>query len=134
MNGSTSTTPDGPWTAAWFGLAALAVVNGGVRERVLVPRLGERRAHQVATGLLVAGIWGSAAALSRVRPLPDRHAARRVGLAWAVSTVGFETVMGLARRVPLRRMLADYDVRDGRAWVLVPASMALAPVAVTRPA
>ncbi len=121
------------WLAAWPVIAGLAVANGGFRERVLLPRLGEQRAHQVSTGMLLAAIWSGAAVLGRARPLPDRRAARRVGAIWAGSTGVFETGLGLARRLPVSDVLADYDLRAGRLWVLVPVSMAVAPVAVHRP-
>lgn len=124
---------DGVWMSAWLGIAGLAIGNGALREQVLVPRLGEQRAHQVSTGLLLTGIWGCAAALSHVRPLPDRAAALRVGAAWAGCTAAFETGLGLARGLPVSRLVADYDVRAGRLWALVPVSMALAPVALHRP-
>jgi hypothetical protein len=134
MTGLTSRPADHTWLAAWLAIAGSAVVNGGLRDRVLVPRLGEQRAHQLSTGVLLAVIWGGTTGLSRVRPLPDRAAAWRVGTAWAGCTLGFEVGLGLARRLPLRQLVADYDLRAGRLWILVPVSIALAPVVLHRPA
>ncbi|MEZ0448056.1 hypothetical protein [Cellulomonas sp. ICMP 17802] len=128
MTGTVLGRAERPWLAAWFGIAGLAVANGAFRERLLVPRLGTQRAHQVSTGLLLLGIWGTAAALARVRPLPDGRSAARVGAAWAGSTLALETGLGLARRVPPAELVADYDLRAGRLWALVPVSMAVAPV------
>jgi len=126
------TASRGAWALGWCAIAGAAVANGGLRERVLVPRLGTLRAHQVSTGLLVATIAGSAAALQRMRPLPDRDTALRVGLRWSAGTLAFELGVGVVRRVPLSELVADYDLRAGRVWAVVPLTMAVAPVVAER--
>jgi hypothetical protein len=119
------------WLAAWLGIAVLAVANGAFRERVLAPRCSRTRAHQLSTGLLVGAVWAVAARLDHTTPLPDRGTAVRVGAVWAASTVLFESGLGLARGLPPAQLVADYDVRAGRMWALVPLTMAVAPT-VTR--
>ena len=41
---------------AWFGLLALAVANGAVREAFLTPRVGGAAGHGISTVLLSVGI------------------------------------------------------------------------------
>jgi len=120
------------WALAWCGTAVVAVANGGFRDRVLVPRLGELRAHQISTVVLVTAIAGSAVALQRLHPLPDRRTALRVGLGWAAGTLAFESAVGAVRGLPLSDLVDDYDVRAGRVWALVPLAMAVAPVVAER--
>ena len=40
----------------WFGIMVLAIVNGGFRERVLNPRLGDTAGHVASTVILSAAI------------------------------------------------------------------------------
>ncbi|GEL98742.1 hypothetical protein [Cellulomonas terrae] len=126
------TTTRGAWTLAWCGIAGAAVANGGLRERVLVPRLGTLRAHQVSTGVLVTTIVATASVLQRRHPLPDRTTALRVGLGWSAGTLAFELGAGAVRGLPLSDLVADYDLRAGRLWGFVPLTMAVAPVLVER--
>ncbi len=122
--------PGRAWMGAWVAIAGAAVANGAVRERYLVPRFGEVRAQQISTGALVAVIWTVAAGLGRARPLPDRASALTVASGWVGSTMTFEVGLGLLRRVPLRELVAAYDLRAGRLWALVPITMAVAPIVV----
>ena len=126
------TTARGAWAIGWCGIAGAAVANGGLRERVLVPRLGTLRAHQVSSGVLVATIIATAAALQRTHPLPDREAALRVGFGWSAGTLAFELGAGAVRGLPLSDLVADYDLRAGRVWAFVPLTMAVAPMLVER--
>jgi hypothetical protein len=54
-----------------------------------------------------------------------------VGAVWALLTLAFEFGVGhyLLNR-PWSVLLADYDLRAGRIWVLVPIAMAVAPALV----
>ena len=33
----------------WFGLLALAIINGGIREGLIIPRTGELTGHAIST-------------------------------------------------------------------------------------
>lgn len=120
------------WLLAWIGAASIGVANGVLREALnRAPRgrrLSDRTAHQLSTVSAVVLLTGYAAALNRRMPLPDAHSARRVGLAWAAGTLAFEFGFGrTAAGQSWKELLADYDVRHGRFWVAVPATMAIAP-------
>jgi hypothetical protein len=52
-------------------------------------------------------------------PIPSTRTAWEIGLAWTAMTLAFEFGLGLTRGLSLSEMLADYDVADGRIWVLV---------------
>lgn len=40
----------------WVLMAVVAILNGGLREVVLIPRVGEYAGHVLSTGILVAAI------------------------------------------------------------------------------
>ena len=119
--------PFAAWTAAWGGLAALAVANGLARG-LYAGRVGDARAHQVSTATLVPAIVAYAAAVDRRWPLPSATAAGRVGLAWVGMTTAFELGFGhYVARQSWDTLLADYDLRRGRLWPLVLVAAGAAP-------
>lgn len=114
----------GKSAAVWLGIAVLAVMNGLLREAVLKPRIGERIAHVTSTLLLTAAIivisfvsqvWIKTASLGE---------AWLVSAGWFTATLAFEFLAGhYAFGNPWSKILADYDVRRGRVWLLVPTSI-----------
>jgi hypothetical protein len=115
-------------SAAWIGLLALAIVNGGVREWALTPRLGEAAAHRLSTITLCALITGLTwMAIPWVGPASPRTA-WIVGAGWVLLTLAFEFLAG--RYVfgrPWAELRADYDVFAGRIWPLVLVTTLVAP-------
>jgi hypothetical protein len=118
--------------AVWLLIMVCAILNGGFRQAVLVPRLGDAAAHLVSTALLCAIILAVAfAAIRWVLPstLSTSHAALawQVGLFWLLLTVGFEFLAGhYLFKAPWEKLLADYNVLRGRVWVFVPVTTLLA--------
>lgn len=106
---------------AWFGMMLLAILNGGLRDTLYAPVIGELAAHQLSTALLVivfAGYFWLASAFWRIA---TARQAWTIGLMWLVMTLLFE--IGLGRWVlghAWSRVLHDYDLMAGRVWVLVP--------------
>jgi len=124
--------PYGPWTAAWAGLAALAVANG-LSRGLYAGRLGDDRAHQVSTATLIAALPPYARAVERRWPLPTARSAAGVGAAWVALTVAFEFGFGhYVAKQSWRTLLADYDLRHGRLWPLVLTATAAAPALARR--
>ena len=116
----------------WLALLIVAVGNGGFREAILVPTFGPDTAHLVSTAMLAVAILIVAwLAVPWIRPATERDAVL-VGLAWLALTVLFEFGFGRLRGVLWSRLVADYDLRQGRIWVLIPLVAGLAPWLVTR--
>jgi hypothetical protein len=107
--------------AAWLGMLVLAVLNGALREAILTPASGDTVGRQLSTALLLALFAGWFWLLHRRWPLSTARQAWLVGVVWLVMTLALETFMGrvLAGK-PWSEVFADYDVRAGRIWVLVP--------------
>ena len=113
---------------AWFGLAIAAILNGAIREAVYRDSLGELHAHQLSTltGILVLGvvIWG----MTRMWPIQSSRLAWTIGLAWLTMTVCFEFLFGhFAVGHTWERLLHDYNILEGRVWVLALVWIAVAP-------
>jgi hypothetical protein len=104
----------------WVLLVGLAILNGAARETVLSPRLGPIVGH-LASSVLLAGLIALTAWLTILWIAPGT--ARRawaVGALWLSLTVAFEFLAGhYVFGHPWPRLLADYDILQGRVWLLV---------------
>lgn len=118
---------------AWLVLMALAVLNGIFRQFVLLPNMGDLRAHQVSTVILCVVIFIYTWLVLRWWQLPARSSAWMVGIMWALLTVAFEFVLGgIILKKPMSTLLADYNLLAGRIWPLVLLSTLLAPALLWR--
>jgi hypothetical protein len=113
----------------WFLLLLVAIVNGAFREGILLPRLDPIAAQAVSTLMLAAFIvllgW---VALPWVGPASMRQACA-IGAGWGSLTLGFEFVAGhYLFGKPWQVLLADYDLRAGRIWVLILVVTAFTPI------
>lgn len=113
----------------WVLMAVLAVLNGGFREVVLVPRIGEYPAHVLSTALLVGAIL-VVSYLYFTNTLLNYSWLELllVGVVWALLTVGFEFLVGYVEGTPVSVTLAQYDVLAGQVWVLVLLTLLFAPL------
>ena len=113
---------------AWLLLAVVAVANGVIRQATYGKSLPELAAHQLSTvtGIVAIGLvvrW-----LSRLWPLSSAKQALIIGLCWLVMTIAFE--FGFGRFVAghsCERLLADYNLAQGRVWSLFLLWITLAP-------
>jgi hypothetical protein len=103
----------------WLLFGVVAFASGGLRQAVLVPRLGEHLAHQVGS-VIVAAVIGLIA-IWFIRSLgPTASEALTIGILWATMSVAFE--LGYFRfgmGEPWGRLAQDYNIFQGRLWLLV---------------
>ena len=113
----------------WVVMAIVAVINGGFRETVLVPRVGEHAGHVVSTALLVTAILLVSFAYFSWTPIDYGPAELVVvGVLWTVLTVGFEFVVGYVEGTPVSVTLGQYNVLAGQVWIVVPVSLLVSPL------
>jgi hypothetical protein len=112
----------------WLGLLGLAVVNGAFRQVVLIPATGVALAHILSTVMLCSVILLLAAMTIRWIGPRDGREAWLAGALWFGLTVAFEFLAGhYLFGTPWDVLLADYDVLQGRVWVLVLLTTTAAP-------
>jgi len=112
----------------WVALCLVAIANGTVRQFLLLPSVGAYAGHvlsSVSLSLLILLVaWLS---IRWIHPA-TAGAAWAVGVCWLTATVVFEFVAGhYLFRHPWSRLLADYDLRQGRIWVVVLVATLVAP-------
>ncbi|WP_435065374.1 hypothetical protein [Halobaculum sp. EA56] len=110
-------------------MAVVAVINGGVRETFLIPRVGEYTGHVLSTGLLVAAILLISFAYFSWTPIDYAQAELAlIGVLWTVLTVGFEFLVGYVEETPVSVTLGQYNVLAGQVWIAVPATLLVSPL------
>lgn len=113
----------------WSGLLMLAVLNGGFRESVLVPRLGRALAQGLSTimlSLFILALGWVATPWIGPRTLQD---AWTIGGTWVGLTLAFEFLGGhFIFGKPWQTLLADYNLLAGRIWVMVLVVTLMTPV------
>ena len=119
--------------AVWLVLLAVAFANGFLRVAWLIPSTGDHTGHVISTLMLSAAIallsWLT---IGWIRPATERDALL-VGAIWVTLTLAFEFLAGhYLFGNPWSTLLADYNVFDGRIWVLVLATTGLSPLATAR--
>jgi hypothetical protein len=115
----------------WGGLLAAAILNGALREKWLVPRIGERIGHWVSTLILCTVIL----LIGRLTTAWIHPASTKdsivIGSSWVLLTVAFEFLAGhFLFGNPWSHLLADYNLAQGRIWILVPITLMLSPLVV----
>jgi hypothetical protein len=115
----------------WLPLVLIAIVNGTLRQLLFQQSLGELHAHQLSTAtgiaLFAVYIWW---VIRRWNPASITETVT-IGALWVLLTIGFEFGMG---HFILNRdwsvLLHDYNIFEGRVWVLVLIWVGIAPTLV----
>ncbi|HMU73485.1 MAG TPA: hypothetical protein PKD93_12130 [Ferruginibacter sp.] len=117
---------------AWFPMLLLAIGNGALREFVFRKYMGELPAHQLSTfSLLLLFTIYIRFVIHWIPPASARQALL-IGLFWLALTLLFEFGFGRYRGNSWEKLLADYNLLEGRLWLLIPAWVATAPWIFTK--
>jgi hypothetical protein len=116
------------YVTGWLPLVLIAIVNGTLRQLLFQQSLGEHHAHQLSTAigivLFAVYIWW---VIRRWNPASLAETIT-IGVLWVLLTIVFEFGMG---RFILNRdwsvLLHDYNILEGRVWVLVLIWVGVAP-------
>lgn len=112
----------------WFLLMLLAILNGTVRIKLIIPFTGLTTGLAISTVLLCALILGATWVGIRWLGPADAKQAWSIGLLWLIMTLSFEFGAGhFLFKKPWSELLVDYNIAQGRIWVLVPIVTTLAP-------
>lgn len=117
----------------WLGILALAMVNGMLREAVLVPAMG-RTLGLVFSGVLLSSIILAVAYLTLpwLGAMPVARAIA-IGIGWLLLTLAFEFTFGrLVQGKPWPEILGAYTFKDGDIWSIVLLVTAAAPYVAAR--
>ena len=108
------------WLLGWLGASLLAMLNGSLRRAVYEDRLGRMRAHYLSTSILLLAVVLYMRWLDSRWPSTSERQAWAIGASWLAATVVFEFGLGRLTGSSWADLLAQYDLRRGYVWVLVP--------------
>jgi hypothetical protein len=119
--------------SVWVLLAVVAVANGTIRQFTYGRIVAELTAHQISTvtAILFSGlvVW----AANRLWPIQSVSQAWKIGLSWLIMTLCFEFGFGhYVAGHSWARLLADYDLLDGRIWPLFLLWITILPALISR--
>ena len=103
----------------WFYFIPIAILNGGLREYVLVKTIGAEWA------LPVSGITLSVCIFPKTFTSKDGWL---IGTGWVLLTIVFEFAAGLAGGSTVSELLAAYNPLSGNLWLLVLVTTLLSPI------
>ena len=119
--------------AIWFGILVLAIVNGMLRDVVLIPVLGHAQGF-ILSGVILSALILAVAYISLpwFGPAPmTRYIA--LGLGWLFLTLVFEFTFGrLIQGKPWPELLEAYTFNGGNIWPVVLLVVTTAPYIAAR--
>lgn len=105
---------------AWLGMVIIAVANGIVREKLYGQSMSELSAHQLSTliAIMLLGIY--IFVLTIVFQIQSAKQAFTISGIWIIMTVIFEFVFGhFVAGHSWTTLFMDYNILNGRVWVLL---------------
>ena len=107
--------------ATWFLFMILAIINAILRNGVYKPIIGDLRAHQLSTIIFIIIILVITYLVFRYSKLElTTQQTFIIGTVWLLSTICFEFLAGhYAFGNSWDKLLADYNIMNGRIWMLV---------------
>jgi len=117
----------------WFLIMVAAILNGALRDMIVVPRTSELAARALSCVTLASAIvFVTWLTIGWMGPTSSRDA-WRIGVMWLVMTLAFELGAGhYLFHTPWAALIADYNLLAGRLWILVLIATLTAPVVVYR--
>jgi hypothetical protein len=111
----------------WLSIIPLAILNGGLRDVFLTPRLGESFARPVSGITLCILIFiVSYIFIPRIGKGKEKTY-WEMGLLWVALTIVFETAFGLAMGNSFGELLKAYDITTGNISLVVVLFTGIAP-------
>jgi len=113
----------------WFTLAVSAIVVAIFRNGILLPQFGEQTAHQIGTVLYLIVQFIVIFIFIKKLKIKETKTLLGIGIFWIVLTIIFEFVFGhYVAGHPWQKLFADYNIFNGRLWVLVLTNNLAAPL------
>jgi len=111
----------------WLAIIPLAFLNGGLREMVINPLIGEKYGQSISGVLLCIIIFAVCwLCIPRIGTGTTKTYCI-IGLWWILLTILFETGFGLLIGNTFTELLKAYDITTGNLWLLVVLFLGIAP-------
>ena len=117
-------------SVAWFFLLLVAILNGILRNKTYIKRLGDLRAHQISSMIFILIIFIVIYVILNLFNLEyGQKDLWIMGMMWSLATLVFEFVFGhYVMKHSFSELFMDYNVFKGRAWLFVLLAELIGPV------
>ena len=113
----------------WIVLAVSAIVVATFRVGVLLPKFDEQTAHQLGTILYLIVQFAIIYFFIKKMKINKTKTLLGIGIFWVVITIIFEFIFGhYFMGHPWQKLFADYNLFNGRLWILVLINNLIAPI------
>ncbi len=114
----------------WLILGIVAILNAGLRNSFITPRVGEHGGHVISTIIFICVILvATYLFVSKLKFDYTNTDLLLVGTLWLILTISFEFVFGhYVMDNSWDTLLADYNILKGRVWSLVLLTEFIAPL------
>ena len=111
----------------WLLIIPLAILNGILRESVLIPFIGIKYALPISGIILCSFIFVVSLIFIPKLGRGINKTYWVIGGLWIILTILFETIMGLASGNNLSDLMKAYDITSGDLWLLIVIFVGIAP-------
>lgn len=119
------------YISSWIGLVILAILNAAVRQKGYGQYMTELSAHQVSTFIFVILIGIYTYLITGAFALQSSRQVLIVGGIWLIMTITFEFIFGhYIMGHSWSKLFQDYNLIQGRVWVVVLIWTFLAPYTI----
>lgn len=113
----------------WIVMVVLAILNGAIRQYFFLPKVGEQSAHVFGTIIFLILQFAVIHIYITTYCIYETALLLKTGFFWVGLTVLFEFVFGhYIMKHPWKRLIADYNIFNGRLWILVLINNVTAPL------
>lgn len=113
----------------WFIFVIVAIINGGIRNNVYKPYVGDLTAHQISTIIFIIAILIITYLILKFSNIQLSDSKSIImGFIWLLLTIFFEFIAGhFIFGNSWDKIVGDYNILKGRIWSLVLLTTFLAP-------
>ena len=116
----------------WLSIIPLAILNGGLRQRILEPLFGLKIANPISGLILCTLIFIVSFIFIPRLGIGDIKSYLIMGILWIFFTIVFETVLGLIMGNAFKEILNAYNITTGNLWLIVVIFIGITPFLIAK--
>ena len=116
----------------WLSIIPLAIINGALREGLLISLIGDKFANPISGIILCILIFIVSFIYIPKLGKGTRKTFITIGLLWIFSTVIFETVLDLFEGMSFMEIINAYNITTGNLWLTVVIFTGIVPFLVAK--
>ena len=116
----------------WLSIIPLAILNGGLRQRILEPLFGLKIANPISGLILCMLIFIVSFIFIPRLGIGDNKTYLTMGVLWIFLTIVFETILGLFMGNTFKEIINAYNIATGNLWLIVVIFMGIVPFLIAK--